>query len=53
MKQALSNLKNVIVIYKFDIGPWITKSDTFIHSGCTTGLEAFFRKKFQYLIYLN
>ena len=44
-KKALSNLKNVFVVYKYDIGPWIMKSNYFIHSGCTTGLEAFFRKK--------
>lgn len=45
-KHALSHLKNVFVIYKYDIGPWIMRSNVFIHSGCTTGLEAFFRRKF-------
>lgn len=44
-KTYFKNLKNVKVIYKFDVSPWINNSEYFIHSSCTTGLEAYFRKK--------
>ena len=33
--------KNVIVIHKGSVHPWILASESVIHSGCTTGTEAF------------
>ena len=33
--------KNVIVIHEGSVHPWILASESVIHSGCTTGTEAF------------
>ena len=38
-----SNLK---IIYKYSATPWIIACDVFIHSGCTTSLEAAILKKY-------
>jgi len=55
-KLYLKKFKNVEVVYKYEISLWIKTCEYFIHSSCTTGLEAYFRgkKPISYLpLYLN
>ncbi len=44
-KLSLKKFQNVGVVYKYEISPWIKSCKYFIHSSCTTGLEAYFRGK--------
>lgn len=37
--------KNLKIIYKYTVTPWIIASDLFIHAGCTTSYEASVLKK--------
>lgn len=40
--KAISKVfKNVVVIHEGSVHPWILASESVIHSGCTTGTEAF------------
>ena len=36
---------NLSIVYKDEVTPWIIACDTFVHSGCTTALEAAVLKK--------
>ena len=40
LNSALSGLRNVIVLYRDSIYPWIYASACVLHSGCTTGYES-------------
>jgi surface carbohydrate biosynthesis protein len=44
-REKLSDFNNVIVTNKGPIGKQITQSDIIIHTGCTTGIEAFLQDK--------
>ena len=44
-KRFPKDIKNLKVIYKYSITPWIQGSEVFIHSGCTTSFEAAILKK--------
>ena len=37
--------KNLHIIYKFSVTPWIISCDQYLHSGCTTSIEASILKK--------
>ncbi|RMZ49848.1 hypothetical protein EB822_10725 [Flavobacteriaceae bacterium PRS1] len=43
--KQLDNLKNVIVINKGSVVPWIIASELMIHPDCTTSIESFFLGK--------
>lgn len=42
---VFEKFKNVKIINKYDIVPWIIASKGLIHRGCTTAIDAFFLKK--------
>ena len=44
-KFYLRKLRNVEVVFKYDVSIWIRNCEYFVHSSCSTGLEAFFRGK--------
>jgi surface carbohydrate biosynthesis protein len=44
-KVYTKNIKNVKIVFKHDVSCWIKSCEHFIHSSCTTGLEAFLRRK--------
>ncbi len=39
--EQLSDLANVKVLFEGSAAPWIMASDVMVHTGCTTGIEAF------------
>ena len=41
----MRKLRNVEVVFKYDVSIWIRNCEYFVHSSCSTGLEAFFRGK--------
>lgn len=43
--KVFEKFKNVKVINKYDIVPWIIASKGLIHRGCTSAIDAFFLKK--------
>lgn len=44
-KKAFKKEKNIHVIYKYSSNDWIKQAKLFIHTNCTTGIEATFFKK--------
>ena len=51
--KVFEKFKNVKVINKYDIVPWIMASKGLIHRGCTTAIDAFFLKKSIYYFLPN
>ena len=45
LKKIFSKFKNVEVVYKGNIAPWIIASKTLIHNRCSTGLEGLLLRK--------
>ena len=45
LKQLFKNFKNVEVVYKGNIAPWIIPSKVLIHNRCSTGLEGLLLNK--------
>ncbi len=43
--EEFKDFKNVKIVFKFSVNPWIIESEVIIHNGCTTGIEAFLMKK--------
>ena len=37
--------KNLKLIYKYSVTPWIMSCDVHIHSGCLTAIESNFKKE--------
>ena len=45
VKKRFSGIRNIFVIYKYSVTPWIKACEIFMHSGCTTVFEAISMKK--------
>lgn len=54
-EDACSGLKNIKVIGRGPIGPWLSGAEAVLHNGCTTGFEAFLmgKKVFSYMPYTS
>jgi len=50
VKKRFKGVRNIRVIYNNSITPWIIGSSVYMHSGCTTSLEASMLKKKIYFI---